>query len=74
MMDSLVHACRQRGISVIRGYYYPTAKNAMVKNFYELQNFKKLEEDEAGNSTWQFVIPDVYERKNTVIAVNGEPV
>jgi FkbH-like protein len=74
MMDSVVDACRKRGIGMIRGYYYPTAKNAMVRNFYELQGFTKLEEDEAGSSTWQFVIPDAYDRKNTVIAVNGKTV
>jgi FkbH-like protein len=69
MMDSIVAACKACGIDTVRGYYYPTAKNAMVKNFYALQGFEKLEEDEAGNSVWEFVIPRVYEKKNTVISV-----
>lgn len=71
MMDSIVQACRECGISTIMGYYYPTAKNAMVKEFYGLQGFQKVDEDADGISTWQFIIPDDYECKNTVIAVNA---
>jgi FkbH-like protein len=69
MMDTLVHRCKERGISKILGYYYPTAKNAMVKNFYELQEFEKIAEDEQGNTKWSFVINDDYENKNKVIKV-----
>ena len=72
MMDSIVEACRECGITTIMGYYYPTAKNAMVRDFYSLQGFTKIAEDEDGNSTWQYTIPAVYERKNRVITVNGE--
>lgn len=72
MMDSIVQACRECGIGTIMGYYYPTAKNAMVKDFYGTQGFTKIAEDAEGNSTWQFTIPDDYERKNTVITVNGK--
>ncbi len=52
------------------GYYYPTAKNAMVKDFYDIMGFTKICEQEDGNTVWQFDIPDVYEKKNTVITVN----
>lgn len=69
MMDEVVAKCRERGIRVIRGYYYPTAKNAMVKNFYELQGFTKISEDEAGNAVWEYRIPEEYEKKNHVIRV-----
>lgn len=69
MMDSIVQACKECGIGTIMGYYYPTAKNAMVKEFYGQQGFTKIDEDAEGNSAWQYTIPDVYERKNTVIAV-----
>lgn len=71
MMDGLVEACQARGITSIMGYYYPTAKNGMVKEFYAALGFAKLEEDEEGNSTWQFDIPQDYEKKNTVIAVEN---
>lgn len=69
MMDSLVKRCQERGISEIRGYYYPTAKNAMVREFYALQGFDKIVEDADGNTQWKFVITNEYQNKNTVIKV-----
>lgn len=69
MMDELVQACRKQGINSIRGYYYPTAKNGMVREFYALLGFEKLCEDAAGNTEWRFEIPNVYAKKNTVIEV-----
>lgn len=71
MMDSLVKRCKERGISEIRGYYYPTAKNAMVREFYALQGFDKIAEDADGNTQWIFVIKDDYENKNNVIDVEN---
>ncbi len=69
MMDEVVIKCIERGIKSIRGYYYPTAKNAMVKNFYELQEFTKISEDDAGNTVWEYQIHDGYVKKNNVIKV-----
>ncbi len=70
MMDSVAEACRDRGITTIIGYYYPTAKNAMVKDFYGQMGFEKISEDDTGVTTWQYVIPKRYEKKNTVIQVD----
>lgn len=53
MMDALVEKARHAGIETIYGYYYPTAKNGMVKDFYQLQGFEKIEEDEIGNTKWK---------------------
>ena len=69
MMDALVKRCRDCGITQIYGYFYPTAKNAMVKDFYALQEFEKLEEDAEGNAKWIFRIPEQYALKNQVITV-----
>lgn len=69
MMDGLVKSCKERGIKTIKGYYYPTAKNSMVKEFYDLQGFTKISEDENHNTEWIFEIPDNYENKNKVISV-----
>jgi len=69
MMDSLVAECRTRGIATVRGYYYPTAKNKMVKDFYAQHNFAKLSEDADGNTVWELKTSS-YENKNNVIAVN----
>jgi len=58
MMDEFVKAAKEKGIKKIKGYYYPTAKNAMVKEFYGLQGFEKISEDDAGNTVWEYEIPD----------------
>lgn len=69
MMDEFVKKCKGRGIQKIVGYYYPTAKNGMVKDFYGLHGFKKVLEDNEGNARWEINIDD-YEYKNNVIRVN----
>ncbi len=69
MMDSLAAECKSRGITKIRGYYYPTAKNKMVKDFYALHNFTKTSEDAEGNAVWERGIED-YKKRNHVILVN----
>ena len=69
MMDTLIHRCLERRLSEIRGYYYPTAKNAMVKNFYELQGFQKIQEDSQGNTEWILHLNNDLEVRNTVIRV-----
>ena len=69
MMDELVRQCKKKGIKQIKGYYYPTAKNNMVREFYALQGFTKISEDEVGNTEWKFDIMHNYEKKNKVIKV-----
>ncbi len=70
MMDELVEKAREHGIKKIYGYYYPTAKNTMVKDFYALQGFTKISEDEEGNSIWEFIVDETYQKKQSVIRVN----
>jgi len=70
MMDELVFECRKQGIKTLIGYYYPTTKNEMVKEFYGTQGFIKTSEDVVGNSVWKYQIPKSYELKNKVIKVN----
>ena len=70
MMDSLVKNCKEHKVSIIRGYYYPTAKNAMVRDFYQTMGFEKVSEDAESNSEWIYVIPEKYVNKNNVIEVN----
>ena len=45
MMDALVEACRSRGIRTINGFYFPTAKNKMVEDFYALQGFTRADKE-----------------------------
>ena len=69
MMDRLVEEARKVGIKKIIGYYYPTAKNGMVKSFYEQQGFIKIREDIDGNTLWEFTINDGYQKKQNVIEI-----
>nr|WP_298479273.1 HAD-IIIC family phosphatase [uncultured Oribacterium sp.] len=67
MMDTIVEKAKANKIKKIIGYYYPTAKNAMVKDFY--QGFSKIREEENGDTVWEFNIPEVYKKKQNVIRV-----
>jgi FkbH-like protein len=69
MLDTLVHRALDRGITKLNGYYYPTAKNAMVKDFYGRMGFAKVNEDAASNSVWTMDIDINYNDKNKVIKV-----
>ena len=69
ILDKLVSECKKHNISEIRGYYYPTAKNSMVKDFYLTQGFSKINEDDKGNSEWKLVVDNEYINKNKVIKV-----
>lgn len=71
MMDELVEKAKQVKIKKIIGYYYPTSKNAMVKDFYALQGFTRISEDMNGNTVWEFDITDGYRKKQDVIKVNN---
>ena len=69
MMDSLINKCKSIGIKSIYGYYYPTKKNGMVKDFYQLQGFEKIFEDGDG-TTWKYELTDDYQNKQNVIKVD----
>lgn len=70
MLDTLVEKCRQAGITHIRGYYYPTAKNHMVEKLYETFGFTLTQQDDAGNTVWELPV-EGYENQNHVITVTG---
>ncbi|MGN0612568.1 MAG: HAD-IIIC family phosphatase [Porcipelethomonas sp.] len=68
MLDSLVSAAKKMGISVIRGYYFKTKKNAMVKNLYGDFGFTKISEAENEDTVWELDIRE-YAQKNNIIKV-----
>ena len=68
MMDALVSRLRKHNIKEIIGYYYPTAKNAMVRNFYGQHGFTKVSDNADGNTVWSMTI-ESYENRNKVIEV-----
>lgn len=69
MLDTLVSECKKAGITEIFGCYYPTKKNAMVKDLYGSFEFEKISEDENGNTVWRLDTAD-YKPKCSVIAIN----
>ncbi|MCR4688981.1 MAG: HAD-IIIC family phosphatase [Saccharofermentans sp.] len=70
MMDEVIAECKKRGISKIKGYYYPTAKNKMVKDFYAAQGYELLREDANGNAEWGLDLALEHVSGNTAIEVN----
>jgi len=68
MLDELVRRARERGIRKLCGFYYPTAKNGMVREFYGQRGFCKVSEDEQGNTEWELDV-DEYSGQNKVITV-----
>lgn len=69
MMDKLVQVATSRGIKKIIGYYFPTEKNAMVKNLYGSLGFECIETNENGNTVWEYIIEDNYSMKQSVIVI-----
>jgi len=74
MLDELIQLSQRQKIDIIEGHYYPTPKNGMVRDFYKTMGFKKIHEDENGNTDWELNLTSGYKNKNTVITVNGEHV
>ena len=67
-MDEFMRLCSERGIQIVRGYYYPTAKNAMVRDFYGLHGFRRVKRG-TFYTVWEIKVKE-YVPKNKVISVN----
>ena len=72
MLDTLVERSKGLGIEELRGYYYPTAKNAMVREFYKTQGFTKISEADNGDTIWSLDLTKPYKKRNQVIKVVEE--
>jgi FkbH-like protein len=68
MLDKLAEECVMRGVNKIVGYYYPTAKNSMVREFYGSLGFTKISEDDSGASIWEYNVGK-HNRRNHVIRI-----
>ncbi|MDO4266778.1 MAG: HAD-IIIC family phosphatase [Eubacteriales bacterium] len=69
MLDALVDACLKKQAETIFGYYYPTQKNGMVRDFYDRMGFTLLSEDAEGNRRYALSVGQ-YVKGNDVIAVS----
>lgn len=72
MFDTLIAKAKERGVRELLGYYYKTAKNGMVKDFYETMGFERISEKDNGDRTFRYVIPEVYRKQCDVIQINQE--
>lgn len=68
MLDKLVEKAQADGIKKIIGYYYPTAKNSMVKELFGSFGFAKTS-DESGNTVWELET-DGYKPYTKHISIN----
>ena len=68
MLDTLAEQVGRRGVKRLVGYYYPTPKNGMVREFYREMGFSLVSEDAQGNTRWKLDLAG-YEPKNEVIAI-----
>ncbi len=62
MMNSLIKECKNRGIEKMIGNYYPTAKNSMVKEFYEGMGLELVSTDEIQNKRYVAKVSDMTEK------------
>ncbi len=79
MLDAIIGKARDAGMTRIRGYYYPTAKNGMVREFYKTMGFTLLEgctewpadhlDAPEGSTIWELDVSIQREPLNTVIKV-----
>ena len=68
MLDTLVIDAVKKGLGSIIGYYFPTPKNGMVKEFYYRMGFEKISEDTDGNTAWKLDLK-AYQPKNPAIEI-----
>lgn len=67
MMDELMQIARKRGIEKVYGYYYPTVKNGMVKDFYTDMGFVNCTDNE--ESGIFYIKTELYSCRNKHIIV-----
>ena len=72
MMNRAFAWARERGASVVRGEYRPTAKNAMVAEFYGRYGFRRTGESVGGAALWELPVAD-YAPRPTCFAEETAP-
>lgn len=69
-MNKIFDYARKGNYACVRGQYIPTAKNIMVKSFFEQFGFQQTGKSEDGASQWRLASADYVPRK-VFIDVNG---
>lgn len=63
MMNALLEIAQQNNIERVIGYYYPTPKNAMVRDFYQDMGFEECVENEDGSKVCYLKVNEYTEKK-----------
>ncbi len=66
LMNSVVAEAARLNLEVVAGTYTPTAKNAMVRDFYAKFSFAKVGETANGTTSWQLRVADYTYRKTHI--------
>lgn len=72
VLNEIVKAARQAGVSTLRGEFIPSQRNALVKDHYAKLGFSQIvdaDQDENGVTHWSLDI-HTYESRQTPIEVN----
>jgi len=69
MLDCLIKEAQLKKIKRIYGYFIPTERNNIVRDFYGSMGFKYLEK-KRGAVVWEYLIPRKYKKRNSLIKVN----
>ena len=71
MLDALTARARAQGYTALVGDYYPTKKNAMVKDLYADFGFTQTDADEAGHTTWRLELTSAQPRSRFIDIAEG---
>jgi len=66
LMNHVVQEAMRLNLEVVTGSYIPTAKNAMVKEFFARFGFEKSEERSGGSTRWRLRVADYQFRKTFI--------
>jgi predicted enzyme involved in methoxymalonyl-ACP biosynthesis len=66
LMTRVVEMAKERSLPLVRGEYIPTAKNGMVRDFYQQFGFQKVAESN-GRSEWH-LDPNAYKPRKIYIS------
>ena len=69
-MNRVVELARQHSCEAIVGTHVPTAKNAMVKDFYAQFGFQPLQERDGGGTVWRLQV-SLYQSREVYMAEAG---
>jgi FkbH-like protein len=72
VMNRVVALTRERGLSLIVGEYLPTAKNKMVKDFFERFGFHKTREEPTGVTSWALEVASYVAKPTHLDEVKAE--